>query len=179
MSTIETETTTPLTFGSTFTLPFTGDGIWSIRDLRPRDIEAGEGATIAVATLSGGLLQLDYAPELGGWKPGHIFFDAEDRAEVLEQVRALPVNMAHRTAAEWLAVYKERVESTLRLDIEESDVEWTLDRLAESDVIDHREVRAHAAAAAAVKLAGAGAQGGLFEAVYAATMDALAPNGKR
>lgn len=179
MSTIDTEPTAPLTFGSTFTLPFTGDGIWSIGDLRPRDIEVNERSTIAFATLAGSAIELDYAPGLGGWIPGRIFFDAEDREEVLEQVRALPVNMAHRTAAEWLAMYKERVESTLCLDVEESDVEWTLSRLAGSDVIDHREVRAHAAAAAAVKLAGAGAQGGLFEAVYAAMMNALAPNGQR
>lgn len=167
---------TPLTFGSTFTLPHTGDRKWTIRDKRPREIQYRPDDTVAVATLEQSVMQLDFAPDLGGWvRGGRVFFEGADREQVLEQVRALPVDMAHRTPAEWLALYQARIEEAVTDSLDEGPAVWNLDRLASwKTAIDHREVRAHAAAAAAVKLAGPGAAGGLFAAVYSATMSALA-----
>lgn len=166
-------TAVPLTFNSTFTLPHTGDSKWTIQDLRPRVVTGRERLTIAVAQLEGSLLELNYAPELGGWVSGHIFFDKADGEQVLEQVRALPVAMSRRTPDEWLEVHIQRAESETVAVIDDSDLLWDLDQLVNSDLIDHREVRAHAAAAAAVKIAGPDAQAGLFDAVYASTLASL------
>lgn len=167
------DATTPLTFNSVFTLPFTGGRKWVIRDLRPRDVTSYEPVTVAEARLEGSLMELSYAPSLGGWVRGHLFFDKEDGEQVLDQVRALPVNMANRTEDEWLTLYQERVERAMCDDIDEGEVLWTIDRLVGRDDIDHRKVRAHAAAATAVKLAGPGAQSGLFAAVYETTLTSL------
>ena len=107
---------TTLTFGDTFTLPITGDDVWTIRDLRAHSYQPPENLTLPGRALVAQATCARYEP---GWGPrphnvvqyevglGWVFYGpmTAEREAVLAELRELDVHMEHRTDDEWRAIH--------------------------------------------------------------------------
>ena len=162
-------TTKPLTFGDTFTLPMTEDSVWTIHDIRRRYAHEGVRVAVAEARSTWGS-QATYSPDLG-WTLGQGCFEGDDRRALREEIEALDVDLRHRTDADWVALYQERLGVETRSHIEE--ISGEIRYLTEKSTVDHQALRAHVAASAAMEVAGRHANAELYESVYAATLKAL------
>ncbi|SDH55199.1 hypothetical protein [Microbacterium sp. 77mftsu3.1] len=161
-----------LTFGDTFTLPATGDEVWTIKDTRPSFTHIrASWKHIAHAVNE----ELDhhawYFPGVG-WRAR--VGGSQDPAVIEAELAALNFNLAHRTAEEWQAKYRRLLATEVREDIAQivNLVEtWTTG----PDLhIDQAPLRAHVAAVAACTVAGVEADptSDPYVAVYAATITA-------
>ena len=169
---METTTAAPLTFGDTFTLPVTGDLVWTIRDSRPpfahleRKHDAvglGHTAYAKCETDEGAF----YTPG-GGWTVPSI---ERKREAIVEQLNALDVHLPRRTAEGWSAEYRRMLGKETRHEIAAVVAlaeDWT--RKTDIDVLD---LKAHIAATAALTAAGTRDNLQLYTAVYNATLATL------
>jgi len=160
----------PLTFGDTFTLPATGDQVWTIKDTRPPFAHlAAERRFTAFAKSEWDDYWAHYLPGTG-WQIGAC--GSHDRAVVSAELAALNVDLPRRTAKEWQAKYRRLLTTETGVDI--AQVVNLVDLWTEHTDLDQAPLRAHVAAVAACTAAGVEADptGDLYGTVYAATLTA-------
>lgn len=162
--------TIPLTFGDTFALPATGDDLWHIFDARPSSYTPPENldlpgrSIIARASSRSSFASYNVA---GDW---YVHESTADIGKVTAQLRALPVNLQHRTDEEWRALHFE----TVRLELEQAlstvgVVGFPTSPLAPHPLVSDEENIAFITAAAAAAAA-KGRDAGLFDAVHATVL---------
>ena len=163
--------TRPLTFGDTFTLPSTGDDVWTIRDVRPTSYLPPEDLTLpgreTVARAESRHRGARYAVDTG-WT---MYGAPADGEQILAELNALPVTLGHRTDLEWrrlhLAHLAEEVRWALR------DVVGTGPGFAPTHpLFEDAELIAHITATAAEVAAGR-ETATLYDPLYFATLERL------
>ncbi len=157
-------TTQTLTFGSTFTLPLTGDAEWKTRDTRPIFAHlAGQHQTDATAyakceTTGQGAL---YTPATG-WRA----IGEKDGGRIVAELSALDFHLPAKTAEDYTREYTRMLVRETRNEvtgITEMVTAWT-----DGTDIDPAPLRAHVAAVAALTAIGQTPEGNpdLYQAIY-------------
>jgi len=164
--------TAPLTFGDTFTLPVTGDKVWTIKDSRaPFAYLEREGNHTAYAKTEFDDLSASYTPGYG-WE---LVYGTSSVAfnTVAEQLNALEVALDNRTAEEWSEKYRPLLARETYSEV--GDIVALAEQWTHSTDIDAQALKAHIAAVAACTAAGltADAVAPLYDTVYSATLTAL------
>jgi hypothetical protein len=164
----------PLTFGDTFTLPATGDEVWTIHDHRPAvaHLQREDGPEhLAYASLGHG--RTPYAHYFPG--TGWSVRCAVNVGEVQDDIDALTFDLAPHTPEEWAAKYQKMLGQQLKrevADIVDTAIDWT-----HGTDIDPLVIRAHLAAEAAVTAithpAALNVFGDIYSAVYALALARL------
>lgn len=158
-------TTSPLSFGDTFTLPITGDSLWEIKDIRPPFAHLGGAASwTAAASNTVSLENAFYTPE-GGW---HVSPGESNHKAIQALLEQLTVELPHKSVEDYTFDYLRLLGKETRVEVKE--ILSLADSWTKGTAIDTHALRAHIAASAACASAQVSEGGALYKAVYAATL---------
>jgi len=160
--------TRPLTFGDTFTLPSTGDLVWTIQDTRPTSyypldhlLTVPGHASVARAVAGEYVARYDIGQ---GW----YLYRAYQTGPIAEELNALNVQLDHRTEDEWRQRHLDEYAQETRQAIS-TVVGLPQHAFLQRELVTAQEAIAHITATAAVTAAKQ-PRPGLYEAVYEATL---------